>query len=131
MGSGRREQERALPMEELVRVRVPSVRLQREVRQQFEQITNAVFDRLEPYLKHAFRTPGTPLGRLRQPAGRRGRREAAADAEWLRAEDFTAPRRHAFARFANLTHLSLSKCRTSDGSRTTALDVPDALVEIA
>ncbi|WP_122619739.1 NACHT domain-containing protein [Streptomyces sp. Tu 4128] len=49
-----REQERLLPMEELVRVRVPGVRLQREVRQQFEQITNAVFDRLEPFLKHAF-----------------------------------------------------------------------------
>ncbi|MFL4494700.1 NACHT domain-containing protein [Streptomyces sp. VTCC 41912] len=49
-----REQERLLPMEELVRVRVPGVRFQREVRQQFEQITNAVFDRLEPFLKHAF-----------------------------------------------------------------------------
>jgi Leucine-rich repeat (LRR) protein len=49
-----REQERLLPMEELVRVRVPGVRLQREVRQQFDQITNAVFDRLEPFLKHAF-----------------------------------------------------------------------------
>jgi hypothetical protein len=48
------EQERVLPMEELVRVRVPGVRLQREVTQQFEQITNAVFDRLEPFLKHAF-----------------------------------------------------------------------------
>ncbi|WP_458087647.1 NACHT domain-containing protein [Streptomyces malaysiensis] len=49
-----REQERSLPMEELIRLRVPGVRLQREVRQQFEQITNAVFDRLEPFLKHAF-----------------------------------------------------------------------------
>lgn len=54
LGSRRREQERSLSMEELVRVRVPGVRLQREVRQQFEQITNAVFDRLEPYLRHAF-----------------------------------------------------------------------------
>ncbi|MFF9351536.1 NACHT domain-containing protein [Streptomyces sp. NPDC014734] len=54
LGSRRREQERSLPMEELVRVRIPGVRLQREVRQQFEQITNAVFDRLEPFLKHAF-----------------------------------------------------------------------------
>ncbi|WP_314171475.1 NACHT domain-containing protein [Streptomyces winkii] len=52
--SNQREQERSLPMEELVRVRVPGVRLQREIRQQFEQITNAVFDRLEPFLKHAF-----------------------------------------------------------------------------
>ncbi|GAA1037312.1 NACHT domain-containing protein [Streptomyces murinus] len=49
-----REQERSLPMEELIRIRIQGVRLQREVRQQFEQITNAVFDRLEPFLKHAF-----------------------------------------------------------------------------
>jgi hypothetical protein len=49
-----REQERLLPMDELVRVRVPGIRLQREVKQQFEQITNAVFDRLEPFLKHEF-----------------------------------------------------------------------------
>lgn len=54
LGSKQREQERLLPMEELVRVRVPGVRLQREVRQQFEQVTNAVFDRLEPFLRHAF-----------------------------------------------------------------------------
>ncbi|MFD7668046.1 NACHT domain-containing protein [Streptomyces sp. NPDC059788] len=54
LGGKQREQERLLPMEELVRVRVPGLRLQREVRQQFEQITNAVFDRLEPFLKHAF-----------------------------------------------------------------------------
>ncbi|MGA5525243.1 NACHT domain-containing protein [Streptomyces pseudogriseolus] len=54
LGGRQREQERLLPMEELVRVKVPGVRLQREVRQQFEQITNAVFDRLEPFLKHEF-----------------------------------------------------------------------------
>ncbi|MFF9062500.1 NACHT domain-containing protein [Streptomyces sp. NPDC014882] len=54
LGGKQREQERLLPMEDLVRVRVPGMRLQREVRQQFEQITNAVFDRLEPFLKHAF-----------------------------------------------------------------------------
>ncbi|KUF17217.1 NACHT domain-containing protein [Streptomyces silvensis] len=54
LGSRQKEQERLLPMEDLVRVRIPGVRLQREVRQQFEQITNAVFDRLEPFLKHAF-----------------------------------------------------------------------------
>ncbi|MDT0269040.1 NACHT domain-containing protein [Streptomyces sp. DSM 44915] len=54
LGGKRREQERQLPMEELIRLRVPGMRLQREVRQQFEQITNAVFDRLEPFLRHAF-----------------------------------------------------------------------------
>ncbi|MEU2330532.1 NACHT domain-containing protein [Streptomyces althioticus] len=48
------QQERLLPMEEIIRLRVSGVRLQREVKQQFEQITNAVFDRLEPFLKHAF-----------------------------------------------------------------------------
>jgi hypothetical protein len=54
LGGKRRKQERHSSMEELVRVRVSGVRLQREVRQQFEQITNAVFDRLESYLKHEF-----------------------------------------------------------------------------
>ncbi|MFD8168595.1 NACHT domain-containing protein [Streptomyces cellulosae] len=54
LGGRQREQERLLSMEELLRLRVPGLRLQREVRQQFEQITNAVFDRLEPFLKHAF-----------------------------------------------------------------------------
>ncbi|MBQ1111675.1 NACHT domain-containing NTPase [Streptomyces sp. C3-3] len=54
LGGSKKEQERLLSMEELVRLRVPGVRLQREVRQQFEQMTNAVFDRLEPFLKHAF-----------------------------------------------------------------------------
>ncbi|GGQ11248.1 ATP-binding protein [Streptomyces griseomycini] len=56
LGGKQQEQERLLSMEELVRVRVRGVRLQREVRQQFEQITNAVFDRLEPFLKHAFQS---------------------------------------------------------------------------
>lgn len=54
LGGRRREQERELEMEELIRTRVSGIRLQREVRQQFEQITNAVFDRLEPHLRHAF-----------------------------------------------------------------------------
>ncbi|MFF7170439.1 NACHT domain-containing protein [Streptomyces pseudovenezuelae] len=54
LGGKQKEQARLLPMEELIRVRVPGIRLQREVRQQYEQIANAVFDRLEPYLKHAF-----------------------------------------------------------------------------
>ncbi|WP_079078014.1 NACHT domain-containing protein [Streptomyces sp. CdTB01] len=71
LGGKQRNQERLLPMEELVRVRVPGVRLQREVRQQFEQITNAVFDRLEPFLKHAFQ-------RL-EDGGRRAVIDAVAD----------------------------------------------------
>ncbi|MFC8656179.1 hypothetical protein ACFUCT_13445 [Streptomyces parvus] len=54
LGGAKREQERLLSMEELVRIKIPGIRLQREVKQQFEQITNAVFDRLEPFLKHAF-----------------------------------------------------------------------------
>lgn len=54
LGGRQREQERALSMQELIRVKIPGIRLQREVTQQFEQITNAVFDRLEPYLRHAF-----------------------------------------------------------------------------
>ncbi|QKV68861.1 NACHT domain-containing protein [Streptomyces harbinensis] len=54
LGNARQEQERSLPMEELIRLRMPGIRLQREVKQQFEHITNAVFDRLEPHLKHAF-----------------------------------------------------------------------------
>ncbi|WP_181787389.1 NACHT domain-containing protein [Streptomyces phytophilus] len=66
-----RDQERLLSMEELVRVRVPGVRLQREVRQQFEQITNAVYDRLDPYLTHAF-------DRL-EPGGRQAVIDAVAD----------------------------------------------------
>ncbi|MGW0473595.1 NACHT N-terminal Helical domain 1-containing protein [Streptomyces coeruleorubidus] len=44
---GRRQQERHLPLAELVRVRVPGLRLQRGVKRQFGQITYAVFDRLE------------------------------------------------------------------------------------
>ncbi|MFJ7046897.1 NACHT domain-containing protein [Streptomyces sp. NPDC101112] len=54
LGGKQKEQASLLSMEELIRVRVPGIRLQREVRQQYEQIANAVFDRLEPYLKHAF-----------------------------------------------------------------------------
>ncbi|WP_234380233.1 NACHT N-terminal Helical domain 1-containing protein [Streptomyces sp. CMB-StM0423] len=71
LGGRQREQERQLPMEELVRVRVPGVRLQREVTQQFEQITNAVYDRLDPYLTHAF-------DRL-DPGGRQAVIDAVAD----------------------------------------------------
>lgn len=54
LGARRREQERSLPLEELIRVRVPGLRHQREVRQQFDQIINAVYDRLESALHHAF-----------------------------------------------------------------------------
>lgn len=55
LGGRRREQERHLSMAELVRVRVPGLRLRRSVERQFGQITDAVFDRLEPYLEHEFR----------------------------------------------------------------------------
>ncbi|WP_336621358.1 NACHT N-terminal Helical domain 1-containing protein [Streptomyces sp. DH10] len=55
LGGRRRQQERHLPLAELVRVRVPGLRLQRSVERQFGQITDAVFDRLEPYLEHEFR----------------------------------------------------------------------------
>ncbi|WBB64025.1 NACHT domain-containing protein [Streptomyces sp. WMMC500] len=71
LGGRQRAQERQLPMAELIRVRVPGVRLQREVRQQFEQITNAVYDRLDPYLTHAFE-------RL-EPGGRQAVIDAVAD----------------------------------------------------
>ncbi|MFF0725681.1 NACHT domain-containing protein [Streptomyces sp. NPDC004134] len=71
LGGRQREQERRLPMEELVRVRIPGVRLQREVTQQFAQITNAVYDRLDPYLTHAF-------DRL-DPGGRQAVIDAVAD----------------------------------------------------
>lgn len=55
LGGRRRQQERHLPLAELVRVRVPGLRLQRSVERQFGQITDAVFDRLEPSLEHEFR----------------------------------------------------------------------------
>ncbi|MEU0726107.1 NACHT domain-containing protein [Streptomyces sp. NPDC006140] len=55
LGGKRRQQERHLSLAELVRVRVPGLRLQRSVERQFGQVTDAVFDRLEPYLEHEFR----------------------------------------------------------------------------
>ncbi|MFF9120245.1 hypothetical protein ACF09Y_32510 [Streptomyces massasporeus] len=55
LGGRRRRQERQLSLTELVRLRVPGLRLQRSVERQFGQITDAVFDRLEPYLEHEFR----------------------------------------------------------------------------
>ncbi|UED84059.1 NACHT domain-containing protein [Streptomyces profundus] len=71
LGVRRQDQERHLPMEELIRLRVRGLRYQREVRQQFDQITNAVFDRLEPFLRHAF-------GRLDE-GGRQAVLDAVAD----------------------------------------------------
>ncbi|MEU1937495.1 hypothetical protein ACH49O_26585 [Streptomyces coeruleorubidus] len=50
LGGRRRQQERHLPLAELVRVRVPGLRLQRSVERQFGQTADAVFDRLETYL---------------------------------------------------------------------------------
>ncbi|MGP2437524.1 NACHT domain-containing protein [Streptomyces sp. JW3] len=55
LGGKRRAQERDLPIEELARVRVPGVKFSRSVKRQFEQIADAVFDRLEPFLEHEFR----------------------------------------------------------------------------
>ncbi|NGO08597.1 NACHT domain-containing protein [Streptomyces sp. HC44] len=55
LGGKRREQERRLPMDELVRVRVPGLRLQRSVRRQFEEMADAVAARMEPFLAHEFR----------------------------------------------------------------------------
>ncbi|GHH15834.1 NACHT domain-containing protein [Streptomyces lanatus] len=55
LGGRRREQERQLSIEELARVRVPGVKFSRSVKRQFEQIADAVFDRLEPFLEHEFR----------------------------------------------------------------------------
>lgn len=51
----RREQERSLDMDDLVRLRVPGLRAQRSVEPQFEQIADAVAARLEPVCAHEFR----------------------------------------------------------------------------
>ncbi|MGN9761407.1 NACHT domain-containing protein [Streptomyces sp. SD31] len=56
LGGKRRDQERHLSLEELARVRVPGVKFSRSVKRQFEQIADAVFDRLEPFLEHEFRS---------------------------------------------------------------------------
>lgn len=55
LGGKRREQERRLPMEELVRLRVPGLRQQRSVRRQFEGMADAVAERIEPFLAQEFR----------------------------------------------------------------------------
>ena len=51
----RRQQERALNMGELVRLRVPGLRAQRSVERQFEQLADAVAARLEPLCAHEIR----------------------------------------------------------------------------
>ena len=55
LGGRRRKQEQHLSLEELARVRVPGVKFSRTVRRQFEQIADAMFDRVEPFLEHEFR----------------------------------------------------------------------------
>ncbi|MET7569822.1 NACHT domain-containing protein [Streptomyces sp. NPDC005492] len=55
LGGKRREQERRLPMEDLVRVRVPGLRQQRSVRRQFEEMADTVAARIEPFLAQEFR----------------------------------------------------------------------------
>ncbi|WP_407563140.1 NACHT domain-containing protein [Streptomyces sp. 184] len=55
LGGRRREQERWLGLDELLRTRVSGLRPRREVGRQFEKIADAVYDRLEPRLGHAFR----------------------------------------------------------------------------
>ncbi|MCX4905160.1 NACHT domain-containing protein [Streptomyces sp. NBC_00878] len=55
LGGKRQEQERRLPLDELVRVRVPGLRLQRSVKRQFEEMADAAAARMEPFLTHEFR----------------------------------------------------------------------------
>jgi hypothetical protein len=55
LGGKRREQERRLPMAELLRLRVPGLRQQRSVRRQFEEMADAVAARIEPFLNQEFR----------------------------------------------------------------------------
>ncbi|WP_262059083.1 NACHT domain-containing protein [Streptomyces sp. STR69] len=55
LGGKRRDQERRLPMEDLLRLRVPGLRQQRSVRRQFEGMADAVAERIEPFLAQKFR----------------------------------------------------------------------------
>ncbi|WP_328493747.1 NACHT domain-containing protein [Streptomyces sp. NBC_00414] len=55
LGGKRREQERRLSLDELVRVRVPGLRLQRSVSRQFEEMADAAAARMEPFLVREFR----------------------------------------------------------------------------
>ncbi|GGR98089.1 MULTISPECIES: NACHT N-terminal Helical domain 1-containing protein [Streptomyces] len=54
LGGRRREQERRLDMAGLIRLRVSGLRFQRGVHRQFEEIADAVYDRLAPYLEREF-----------------------------------------------------------------------------
>ncbi|MFD3589612.1 NACHT domain-containing protein [Streptomyces sp. NPDC058683] len=54
LGGKRREQERRMDMAELIRLRVPGLRLQRSVERQFGEMADAVFDRLAPFLDREF-----------------------------------------------------------------------------
>ncbi|MFJ7153730.1 NACHT domain-containing protein [Streptomyces sp. NPDC101118] len=55
LGPRRRDQEGRSELSELIRVRVPGLRAQRGLARQFEQIADAVAERLEPLLAHEFR----------------------------------------------------------------------------
>ncbi|MFJ5551609.1 NACHT domain-containing protein [Streptomyces sp. NPDC093225] len=55
LGPRRREQESRSDLSELIRVRVPGLRAQRDLARQFEQIADAVAARVEPLLAHEFR----------------------------------------------------------------------------
>lgn len=55
LGGRRREQERRLPMDELVRLRVSGLRQQRSVQRQFEEMADTAAARIEPFLAQEFR----------------------------------------------------------------------------
>ncbi|MFJ8733556.1 NACHT domain-containing protein [Streptomyces bauhiniae] len=54
LGGKRREQERRMDMAELIRVRVAGLRFQRGVERQFDEMADAVYDRLAPFLEREF-----------------------------------------------------------------------------
>ncbi|MFD4540592.1 NACHT domain-containing protein [Streptomyces bauhiniae] len=54
LGGKRREQERRMDMAELIRVRVSGLRFQRGVERQFDEMADAVYDRLAPFLEREF-----------------------------------------------------------------------------
>ncbi|MEU6668725.1 NACHT domain-containing protein [Streptomyces sp. NPDC046727] len=54
LGGKRREQERRMDLAELIRLRVSGLRFQRSVERQFEEIADAVYDRLAPFLEREF-----------------------------------------------------------------------------
>ncbi|WP_405990582.1 NACHT domain-containing protein [Streptomyces sp. NBC_00986] len=55
LGGKRQEQERRLPMDDLVRRRLPGLRQQRSVQRQFEEMADTVAARIEPFLAQEFR----------------------------------------------------------------------------